>query len=71
MLDQKLQTEENQEKRRKIYSVANPKWNSQIRLDLTKIKYFINKENFLMKLVVVQGEEVIIDAIERLCIKYD
>lgn len=64
-MDHKLQTEEDEQKRKKIYSVANPKWNTQIKIDLNSVKNFKDKVNFIMKLVVVNGDEVIIDAIER------
>ncbi|CAD8082674.1 unnamed protein product [Paramecium primaurelia] len=70
-LDQKLLTEEDKEKRKKIYSVANPKWNTQIRLDISSLRNFQSKDEFIMKTIVIEEENIIIDAIDRQCIKFD
>ncbi|CAK78464.1 unnamed protein product (macronuclear) [Paramecium tetraurelia] len=70
-LDQKLLTEEDKEKRKKIYSVANPKWNTQIRLDISSFRNFQSKDEFIMKTIVIEEENIIIDAIDRQCIKFD
>lgn len=58
-------TEEDREKRKKIYSVANPKWNTQIRLDISKFRNFPSKDEFIMKTIVIEEDNIIIDAIDR------
>ncbi|CAD8171464.1 unnamed protein product [Paramecium octaurelia] len=70
-LDQKLLTEEDREQKKKLYSVANPKWNTQIRLDITLLKNFSQKEDFIMKTFVLERENIIIDVLDRQCIRHD
>ena len=67
-----------EEQKKKLYAIENPKWQSQIRIDMTTLRNFESKNNcflfninltVLLRLALLNENELLIDVIKRPCLR--